>query len=97
MGEGHPPGLTDGRGATRHGDGAEVARSLEALLVDEEQFATPGGAVGAVAEAVVRHAEGRSEVAVLGEARRHVGVVVLHGHEAAPRRRTRRGAKAVEA
>ncbi len=52
--------------------------SLEAPKVRDEELPSPQCAVGAVAEAVEREREHGAGPAVFGEARRDVGMVVLH-------------------
>ena len=64
-----PPGSANRR---------QVAQPLEAGPVDAQQFAAPGAAVAAQAEAVQRQAEQRAALAMLGGHRRDVGMVVLH-------------------
>ena len=60
---------------------AQVARRSIAGAVDAQQFAAPGAAVVAEADAVEREPEHRSVDAMLGQHRRDVRVVVLHGDE----------------
>ncbi len=74
----HTPRLQDRGDATGHGDRGEMADSLEATKVGDEQLASPQSAVGPVAEAVEGQGEHRAGPAVLGQARRDVGMVVLH-------------------
>ena len=74
----HAPRLADGGDSAGHRDGRQVADPFEALEVGHEQLPAPQRPVEAVAETVEGQAEHRSRAAVLGEARRHVGVVVLH-------------------
>ena len=85
-GAGHPPRLAHGRVAAGHADREQVADALEGGQVADEQLAAPHRAVGAVAGAVVDRAHGRPGLAVLGQARGQVRVVVLHAHELDARR-----------
>ena len=78
---GHAPRRADGRVAARHADRVQVGRALEAGQIADEDLAAPDRAVGAVAGAVVDRADRRAGLAVLGEARGEVRVVVLDGDE----------------
>ena len=57
--------------------GHRCAGALEAVEVADQQLAAPDRAVGAVAGAVVDRPDRRAALAVLGQARGEVGVVVL--------------------
>ena len=63
------------------GDGVEVGNALERGQVAAQYLASPQRAVRSVARAVAHHGECRARLAVLGQAGRRVGVVVLHAHE----------------
>jgi hypothetical protein len=77
-GEGLAAGLADGDVATGEQRRCQVAHPFEPGEVGDHHLATPDGAVGAVAGAVEAEADDRAGVAVLGQQRRQMGVVVLH-------------------
>ena len=64
----------------------QVPGALEARQVADQQLAAPDRAVGAVAGAVVDRPDRRAGLAVLGQAGREVGVMVLHPDELDARR-----------
>ena len=75
------PGLPDRRLAAGKRHRLEVGEPLEALEVAAQQLAAPERPVGAVARPVEDERERRPLLAVLGETRRGVGVVVLDADE----------------
>ena len=77
---GHPPRLAHGAVAAGQAHGPQMAGALEAVEAAGQQLAAPHRAVGAVAGAVVDRPDRRPALAVLGQHRRQVGVVVLHAH-----------------
>lgn len=58
-----------------------MTEPFEVAAVDAQQFAAPGLAIGAEADAVERGPEQRPRVAVLGRDRGDVRVVVLHAEQ----------------
>ena len=77
---GHAPRLAHGAVAAGQAHGPQMAGALEAVEAAGQQLAAPHGAVEAVAGAVVDRPDRRPALAVLGQHRRQVGVVVLHAH-----------------
>ena len=75
------PGLADRRLAARQRHGLEPGDPLEAGEVAAQQLAAPERPVGAVAGAVEDERQRRAGLAVLGQARGGVRVVVLHADE----------------
>ena len=82
----HAPGLPDRRLAARHPHREEQAHALEALEVAEQELPAPDRAVVSVAGAVEDRADRGSGLAVLREAGRQVGVVVLTSISSTPSR-----------
>ncbi len=76
----HPPGLSNGRLTTRQRRGPQVPDAPRPGEVGDEQLAAPQGAVCAETRTVVSDPEDRPGDPVLDQARRDVGVVVLHRH-----------------
>ena len=77
----HPPRLADRALAAGQPHRQQVPGALKPPHVADQQLAAPDGAVGPVAGAVEDRADRRARLAVLGEARRQVRVVVLHADE----------------
>ncbi len=75
----HPPRLARGAVAAREPDRVQVAGALEAAQVAAQDLPAPHRAVRAEPGPVEDRADRRAGLAVLGEARREVGVVVLDG------------------
>lgn len=86
----HPPGLACRHIASGQCQRPEAAEALPFGGVDPQQFTTPGGAVGAQADAVQRQADDRLIDAMLGHHRRDVGVVVLDADRGNPQLRGQR-------
>ncbi len=78
---GHPPRLADRALAAGHPHAGDPARPLEALEAAEEDLPAPDRPVGAEARAVVDRADRRPGLAVLGERRGEVRVMVLDADE----------------
>ncbi len=78
MDGGDPPRLAHRRLAAGKRNGLEPREPLEAVEVAAQQLAAPERPVGPVAGAVEDERERRPRLAVLGEARRRVRVVMLH-------------------
>ena len=78
----HAHAIRHGSRIARSPPGRRTARSVpgaaEATHISDQQLAAPDRAVGAVAAAVEDRADGGARLAVLGEARREVRVMVLH-------------------
>jgi hypothetical protein len=74
---GHPPWLAHGLVAARQRDRPQVAGALEAAQVADQDLAAPHRPVGAEPTAVEDRADRRPLLAVVGQAGREVGVVVL--------------------
>ncbi len=87
VGDGHAPGFVDGLRVAGHGGVGEVRGAVEVVeaggagQADDEDFATPGCAVGAIAGAVEGNAEDASGEMILGHAAGDVGVVMLDSDE----------------
>ena len=58
-----------------------MSHPLESLESAEEQLPAPHGPVGPVTSSIEDHADGRTTLAVLGETRRQVGMVMLHADQ----------------
>ena len=78
---GHAPGLADRRLAAGHAHREQRPHALEPAQVAAQQLAAPHRPVGAVPGPVVDRPQRRPGLAVLGQARGQVRVVVLHAHE----------------
>src|SRR6185312_14179899 len=73
----HPPGLARRDLAAGQRDGPQVTDALEALEPSDKQLAAPLRAVGAVAATVIDRAYRGADLAVLGEHRGEMRVMVL--------------------
>src|SRR5438067_5235835 len=58
-----------------------MGRAREGAEVADEKLSSPARAIGSVARSVVYGAHGRTALAVLGQYRREVRVMVLHAYE----------------
>jgi hypothetical protein len=76
-----PPWLANRRGAAGKRNRLEPLDAFEACEVAAEQFAAPERAVGAIAGAVEDECQRRTGLAVFGETRCGVSVVMLHADE----------------
>ena len=81
VGGGDPPGLPNRRLTAGQRHRVEPGEPLEALEIAMEELAAPDRPVGAKARAVEDERERRALLAVLGEARGRVRVVVLDADE----------------
>ena len=81
VGRGHPPGLPDGSHSARQRHRLQEPGSLESRQVSNQELAAPDRAVGAVPGAIEGDPDDRPVLAIVGDARGDVGVMVLNADQ----------------
>ena len=76
--EGHAPRLAKRRGTTRQRHCLETTDALESRQIGNEELAAPQAPVGPIAKPIKGHTDDTFIETVLDQARRHVGVMMLH-------------------
>ena len=77
----HPPRFADRLVAARKRNRPQVCDAAKPAVIADEKLTAPDRAVRAVTGSVECHADDRLVQPVLGHARRHVRMVVLHSHK----------------